>query len=94
MRNPVEERRKNMTAMIYDFNDLKEKNQRGVNLMDHNNITESDFYNIVNNAVASLLMSLEEDGVNSEHPLITYKMIPELGNVVEKYLRKIIDPQN
>lgn len=88
-----------MSATIYHFNEIREKNfihnenrnQEEVNVMNRKNLTENEFYDIVNNAVASLLMSLEEDGIDSEHPLITYKMVPEIGTVVENYLKKIID---
>lgn len=88
-----------MSATIYHFDEIKEKNfihkenksHKEVNVMNQKNLTENEFYDIVNNAVASLLMSLEEDGIDSEHPLITYKMVPEIGVVVEKYLRKIIN---
>lgn len=45
---------------------------------------------ITSNAVASLLMSLEEDNIDSEHPLLTFKVVPEIYNILEKCVSKLI----
>ncbi|MCS7317289.1 MAG: hypothetical protein NZZ41_03055 [Candidatus Dojkabacteria bacterium] len=46
---------------------------------------------ITSNAVSSILMSLEEDDIDSEHPLIIYEMVPEVFNIVKFYVNKMIN---
>lgn len=72
-----------------DKSDLKSNEKTKCKELNNNMSREDRVNMIVSNAVASLLMSLEEDGIDSEHPKLVYKVLPNIYNYIEEYVDSV-----
>lgn len=73
---------------------FKKKNIKMINNLKREVSFEEKVSNICSNAIATMIMSLEEDNIDVDSYSETYKITRDLYNILEPYVIKILSEEN